>query len=164
MTMRRVLPFVLMLCAVPVITEAQQRVIVGNTLMDLGPGYTVVADAGRGHGKGHGRGAPSPGPSVSPTPATPPAPPAQPGGEIGRGEGSFQFVPSGSVIIPPVAQVQPVPPPMAQPRVEAPCAECGTTVTVPVQLHLRAAVQALPAQAQGYQAPVQLYQRPHPCP
>jgi hypothetical protein len=136
--MRRWLPFVILLGAVS--AEAQTRMIVGNTLVDVPPGM-VLADAGRGHGKGHGRGAPSPGPSVSPAPATPPAPPAQPGGEIGRGEGSFQFVPSGSVIIPPVAQVQPVPPPMAQPRVEAPCAECGTAIDIPVRVWLRTAVQ-----------------------
>jgi hypothetical protein len=146
--MRRVLPFVLLLCAAPMITDAQQRVIVGNTLMDLAPGYTVVADAGRGSGKGHGRGAPSPAPSVS-APAPAPAPSFS--GEQGRGESGFTYRVQAAEGAPVLAQlpaawtpltVLPIPPGTAggSPGCCAPYA----TLTIPVQLHQASPVPASP--------------------
>lgn len=144
--------------------EAQQRVIVGNTLVDIPPGVMLAngPSPGRGGhgGKGHGRGsdAPAPAPAVSaPTPTISVT-------NDGRGEASFQQFPAGSVVITPVqAQAQPVQPqPLYTPpqlRTETVCPECGQTqvLTVPLQLHLRASVQTVLGQAVTQQA------APAPC-
>lgn len=143
--MRRWFPLVILLAAGSV--ESQTRMIVGNTLVALPPD-PVIADARGGYGKGHGRSGGAPAPSPAPAAVSAPAPPSQPEGEIGRGEGSFQFVPQGSVIIPPYqpAQVRmQTVPAQPVPHVEAPCLECGTqthVISVPVQLQLRTSVQA----------------------